>query len=84
MPASQGDRTSALLIWAEALGGCGLSVLQDLLETIVNPEVSPSRSVVLRAAGKTALPNVDARIIHPILSARDWQDRPEFKKICEW
>jgi TIR domain len=38
MPAPQGDRTSALLTWAEAPGGCGLSVLQQLLETIVNPQ----------------------------------------------
>jgi hypothetical protein len=35
MPAPQGDRTSALLTWAEAPGGCGLSVLQQLLDTIV-------------------------------------------------
>jgi hypothetical protein len=38
MPAPQGDRTAALLTWAEAPGGCGLSVLQQLLETIVNPQ----------------------------------------------
>jgi hypothetical protein len=38
MPAAQGDRTSALLMWAEAPGGCGLSVLQQLLDTIVNPQ----------------------------------------------
>jgi hypothetical protein len=37
MPAPQGDRTSALLTWAEGPGGCGLSVLQELLDTIVNP-----------------------------------------------
>jgi TIR domain len=37
-----------------------------------------------RAVDKTARPSVDARIVHPLLSARDWQDRPEFKKICEW
>jgi pimeloyl-ACP methyl ester carboxylesterase len=37
MPAPQGDRTSALLTWAEGPGGCGLSVLQKLLDTIVNP-----------------------------------------------
>ncbi len=38
MPAPQGDRTAALLTWAEAPGGCGLSVLQELLDTIVNPQ----------------------------------------------
>jgi hypothetical protein len=38
MPAPQGDRTSALLAWAEAPGGCGLSILQQLLEAIVNPQ----------------------------------------------
>lgn len=38
MPAPQGDRTAALLTWAEAPGGCGLSVLQQLLDTIVNPQ----------------------------------------------
>jgi hypothetical protein len=37
MPAPQGDRTSALLTWAEAPGGCGLSVLEELLDTIVSP-----------------------------------------------
>jgi hypothetical protein len=31
MPAPQADRTSALLTWAESRGGCGLSVLQQLL-----------------------------------------------------
>jgi TIR domain len=38
MPAPQGDRTAALLTWAEAPGGCGLSVLQQLLDAIVNPQ----------------------------------------------
>jgi hypothetical protein len=37
MPAPQGDRTSALLAWAEGPGGCGLSVVQELLDAIVNP-----------------------------------------------
>jgi hypothetical protein len=37
MPAPQGDRTIALLAWTEGPGGCGLSVLQELLNTIVNP-----------------------------------------------
>jgi hypothetical protein len=35
MPAPQGDRTAALLTWAEAPGGCGLSVLKELLDAIV-------------------------------------------------
>ena len=38
MPSPQGDRTSALLTWAEGPGGCGLSVLQELLDTTVNPQ----------------------------------------------
>jgi hypothetical protein len=38
MPSAQGDRAAALLTWAEAPGGCGLSVLQQLLDTIVNPQ----------------------------------------------
>jgi hypothetical protein len=41
MPAPQGDRISALLMWAEAPGGCGLSVLQQLLDTIVKLPVGP-------------------------------------------
>jgi hypothetical protein len=36
MPAPQGDRTSALLEWAEGPCGCGLSVVQELLDKIVN------------------------------------------------
>jgi hypothetical protein len=48
MPAPQGDRTTALLTWAEGRSGCGLSVLQDLLDKIVttspfaNPILLPS------------------------------------------
>jgi hypothetical protein len=38
IPAAQGDRTSALLTWAEAPGGCGLSILKELLDAIVNPQ----------------------------------------------
>jgi hypothetical protein len=38
MPAPQGDRASTLLAWAEAPGGCGLSILQELLDKIVNPK----------------------------------------------
>jgi hypothetical protein len=41
MPAAQGDRTFALLLWAEGTGGCGISVLRDLLETIVHPPLTP-------------------------------------------
>lgn len=37
MPAAQADRTIALLMWAEGPGGCGLSVLQELLDKIITP-----------------------------------------------
>ena len=40
MPAAQGDRTAALLTWAEAPSGCGFSVLKQLLDTFVNPQAS--------------------------------------------
>jgi hypothetical protein len=36
MPAPQADRASALLAWAEAPGGCGLIVIQELLKTILD------------------------------------------------
>lgn len=35
MPASQGDRASSLLNWAESPGGCGLHQVEDILETIL-------------------------------------------------
>ena len=38
MPAAQGDRAAALLSWAEGPGGCGLSVLRDLLKAVLNPQ----------------------------------------------
>jgi internalin A len=38
MPAPQGDRTAALLNWAEGTGGCGVSMLRDLLEILLNPQ----------------------------------------------
>jgi nucleoside phosphorylase len=37
MPAPQGDRTSALLDWAESPGGCGVGSIEQLLETIIRP-----------------------------------------------
>jgi len=37
MPASQADRSYALLTWAEADGGCGLETVKSLLEEIINP-----------------------------------------------
>jgi TIR domain len=38
MPAPQGDRTTALLNWAEGPGGCGISMLRELLEVLLNPQ----------------------------------------------
>jgi hypothetical protein len=38
MPAAQGDRTFALLSWAEGSGGCGLLHVQQILDTILNPQ----------------------------------------------
>jgi hypothetical protein len=38
MPAPQADRASALLTWAEAPGGCGLTVIQEILKTILDPK----------------------------------------------
>jgi hypothetical protein len=38
MPAPQADRTTALLAWAEGPTGCGLSVIQEALKAILDPE----------------------------------------------
>lgn len=38
MPAPQGDRTFALLSWAEGSGGCGLPQIQQVLGAILNPQ----------------------------------------------
>jgi len=38
MPAPQADRASALLTWAEAPGGCGLTAIQEVLKTILDPK----------------------------------------------
>ncbi len=35
MPSAQGDRTSALLMWAERAGGCGLQQVRETLELIL-------------------------------------------------
>ncbi len=43
MPAPQGDRATALLSWAEGPAGCGVSVLKNLLETILAPPVGQPR-----------------------------------------
>jgi hypothetical protein len=51
MPAPQGDRTSALLTWAEASGGCGLSVLEELLDRKSSP-IPPSSSTVNSKLGQ--------------------------------
>ena len=37
MPAPQADRSVALVRWAEAPGGCGLSVLQKFSRSIPDP-----------------------------------------------
>ncbi len=37
MPAPHGDRTSALLRWAQSTTGCGLKELQSVLDRIINP-----------------------------------------------
>jgi TIR domain/Effector-associated domain 1 len=37
MPSPQGDRTSALLTWAESPAGCGLSLIQEVLKAILEP-----------------------------------------------
>jgi TIR domain/NYN domain len=37
MPAAQGDRTFALLSWAESSGGCGLAKVLEMLQ-LVNPQ----------------------------------------------
>jgi internalin A len=37
MPASQADRTTALVQWAEGPGGCGLPIMQEVLEAILRP-----------------------------------------------
>ena len=38
MPAPQGDRSHALLTWADGEGGCGLGVVSSVFEQIVNPQ----------------------------------------------
>lgn len=38
MPAPQGDRSNALLTWADGEGGCGLEVVSSVFEQIVNPQ----------------------------------------------
>jgi hypothetical protein len=58
MPAPQGDRTTALLNWAKGPGGCGVSMLRDLLEVLLNPPVGPSHSATPRPAGPLIPANV--------------------------
>lgn len=31
-----------------------------------------------------AQPSLPAVFVHPLLRARDWQDRPEFTQLCDW
>lgn len=54
MPAPQADRGTALLTWAEAPSGCGLSLIQEVLGAILNPQVGPSQSAAPPAAGPEA------------------------------
>lgn len=51
MPAPQADRTTALLAWAEAPNGCGLSLIQEVLKAILNSQVGPSQSAAPAAVG---------------------------------
>ena len=37
MPAPRGDRSHALLEWAESPGGCGLIVVKDYLTKVLSP-----------------------------------------------
>src|SRR5260370_19405433 len=34
------------------------------------------------APNSSSAPKV--QIVHSLLRARDWQDRPEFEQVCEW
>jgi hypothetical protein len=56
MPAPQADRATALLAWAEAPNGCGLSLIQEVLKAILNPQVGPSQSAAPPAAGPETSP----------------------------
>jgi len=38
MPAPQADRTTTLLAWAEGPTGCGLSLIQEALKAILDPQ----------------------------------------------
>jgi hypothetical protein len=38
MPAPQGDLASALPTWVEAPGGCGITVIQEILRAIKDPQ----------------------------------------------
>jgi hypothetical protein len=53
MPVAQGDRTIALLTWAEGRDGCGFSVLQELLDKITTS--SPVGTVEQTDANAPAL-----------------------------
>ena len=57
MPAPQDVRTFALLSWAEEPGGCGLFVLQKLLETIlkIGGKSSKTKDVLLCGLGISLL-----------------------------
>jgi len=63
MPAPQGDRSVQLLEWAKGPGGCGVTVIQDLYEIIVNPQVGPSHPTTPSAAA----PSIPANVVpeHP-------------------
>jgi hypothetical protein len=37
MPVAQADRSTALVKWAEAPSGCGVSLVQKVLKEIVDP-----------------------------------------------
>jgi hypothetical protein len=43
-PAPQADRTTALVAWADGPTGCGLSLIQEVLKAILDPQVGPSQS----------------------------------------
>jgi len=38
MPAPQGDRVSALLLWAEGPGGCGLATVKKVFRDVLGPQ----------------------------------------------
>jgi nucleoside phosphorylase len=79
--ASQGDRSFALVSWAEGYGGCGLTRLQQVLEQILSHQTQPlsnNRNTTATATGTTAKTQET-----PDTDPRTEQSYDPFKKYLE-